>query len=747
MVSTTELLDALRRFSLLEAEQLDELERTFLGREIEPRAVAEQLVEKHWLTGYQAERLLDGRGQELILGPYVVLDCLGKGGMGEVARARHRILGRIDALKTIRSDVLHSDAVVQRFQREARAAAQLQHPNVVRIHGADKAGDVHYLAMEYVAGTDLSKLVGQRGPLPVAVACEYIRQAALGLQHIHEAGLVHRDIKPSNLLYHAATGTGAVIKVLDLGLARFEAAMQDDGVGRLTASGAVMGTPDFLAPEQAVDAHSVDLRADLYSLGCTLYFLLTGQVPFPGGSLPHKLVAHQMHEPEALARLRPDTPPELSAVVGKLMAKNPADRFQTAVELTATLSRMGQLELCPSPLPVPQSTRSAVPPTRTGVSIGQPRSVATTPFIAPPLLPAAPPQRRSWLARRSRWWMVLAVLLLSALPIGGCLLSVWMQYQVVTSPYRRPSTAKTGPAPTPPDSEVAAGLPKRLEIDLGGGVKLEMVRIDLGEFWMGSADEEIEAILKQYKDAKREWFDPERPRHKVKITRPFYLGKYEVTQEQYEQVMGKDKNHSWFRATGNGKAKVEGKDTRQFPVESVSWEEADAFCDELMKQVGEKLPAELRRRGYKFHLPTEAQWEYACRAGTETAYHFGDELNGDKANCDGTHPFGTGEKGPYLERTCKVGGDRGEYPANKWGLYDMHGNVGEWCQDYFDEKFYAEENKKDPVNLKKDAGDRRVLRGGSWFNVARHCRAAYRFRDGAWSRHSDVGLRAALRLD
>jgi formylglycine-generating enzyme required for sulfatase activity len=284
------------------------------------------------------------------------------------------------------------------------------------------------------------------------------------------------------------------------------------------------------------------------------------------------------------------------------------------------------------------------------------------------------------------------------------------------------------------------GLPKRLEIDLGG-VKLEMVRIDPGEFWMGSPDEEIELLLRQDEAAKPNWFDPQRPRHKVKITQPFYLGKYEVTQEQYTRVTGK-KNPSHFCATGGGKAKVPA-DTRLFPVENVSWDEANAFCDQLMKQAGDKLPAGLRSRGYKFHLPTEAQWEYACRAGTETAFHFGAKLNGDKANCLGDFPFGTEERGKTLERTCKVG----SYEPNAWGLYDMHGNVCEWCQDWWAEKFYMDGNNKDPVNLKKDDGHFRIHRGGSWSRKAWNCRAGNRIGQGGSDHSSGVGLRAALRLD
>jgi formylglycine-generating enzyme required for sulfatase activity/tRNA A-37 threonylcarbamoyl transferase component Bud32 len=679
MLGTADLLDALRRFSLLEAEKLDELERKLQGRTLEARALADKLVESNWLTAYQAERLLDGRGSDLVLGPYVVLDRLGKGGMGEVVKARHRILARIDAIKTIRNDSFQSEALVQRFQREARAAAHLRHPNVVQVYSADKAGEVHYLAMEYVAGTDLSQLVHRQGPLPIPMACEYVRQAALGLQHIHAAGLVHRDIKPSNLLLQSAgPGLPGVVKVLDLGLARFEVGAASDGAGRLTASGVVIGTPDFLAPEQTVDAHTVDRRADLYSLGCTLYCLLAGAVPFPGGTLINKVVAHQTQEPEPLEMQRPATPREVVAIVRKLMAKQPEDRFQTAAALVEALSRIGQPQQ--QPPPVPAWVGDVAKATATGHETVPQQPPPVPAWVAdaaievqpirspkPAVGPSQPPP-----GGRSPWRMVLVVALMLALGLGG------LAFVLVQGPRATTSSSTSTPlaSPTqtrpivlppstraqPPTQQAIKELPKVLEIELGRGVKLEMVRIDPGEFWMGSREGEGNA--------------DERPRHKVHITRQFYLGKYEVTQEQYERVTRKP-NPSSFCATGSGKDKVAGLDTRLFPVENITWQEAEAFCDELAKQAEGQIPAELRRRGYKFHLPTEAQWEYACRAGTQTAYHFGDKLTSDRANCGGLPPIGTQEKITYLGRTCKVG----HYQPNDWKLYDMHGNVREWCQD------------------------------------------------------------------
>lgn len=338
--STANLVDALRQFHLLEAAQLDEVSRDLQARCPESRALARELVQRGWLTPYQVNQLFQDRARDLLLGSYVLLERLGEGGMGAVFKARNWKLGKIVALKVILKERLANPDAVRRFHHEIRAAAQLNHPNIVLAYDADQVADTHFFAMEYVKGTDLSQLVKQSGPLPVAQACDFIRQAALGLQHAHERGLIHRDIKPSNLL--VTSGVSAVVKVLDLGLARLQGASTAETSGSLTESGAVMGTPDYIAPEQARDSHDVDIRADLYSLGCTFYFLLTGQAPFPTGTLTAKLLAHQMDEAKPVELLRPGVPAEVSAVVRKLMAKKPADRYQTPGALAAALEGLAR---------------------------------------------------------------------------------------------------------------------------------------------------------------------------------------------------------------------------------------------------------------------------------------------------------------------------------------------------------------------------------------------------------------------
>jgi serine/threonine protein kinase len=269
---------------------------------------------------------------------YEILGTLGQGGMGVVYKARHLRMKRLVAVKVIRHDRGISQEAIQRFNKEIEAAAQLTHPNVVMAFDADEVDGTLYFVMEYIEGIDLSKLVQQKGPLPVAEACDYIRQAALGLQHAHDRGLVHRDIKPSNLLLTNAEG---LVKILDLGLARLQEPMSQQPASQLTGSGTVVGTPDFMSPEQARDSRSVDIRSDLYSLGCTLYFLLTKGVPFPEGTYTEKLLKHCMDEPRPITQLRSDLPEPVVAIVHRLMAKKPDERFQTPLELADALEPFG----------------------------------------------------------------------------------------------------------------------------------------------------------------------------------------------------------------------------------------------------------------------------------------------------------------------------------------------------------------------------------------------------------------------
>jgi serine/threonine protein kinase/WD40 repeat protein len=341
-------LATLRDFQILDARQLATLAEG-AGREFpeEPQALAEHLVQLGWLTSWQAEQLLKGEAKNLVLGQYLLQEVLGQGGMGMVFKGRHRRLDRTAAIKFIRKECLTSAEAVQRFYQEARATAQLAHPNIVAVFDADEYNGIHFMAMEYVQGIDLARLVKKEGPLRVGQACDYIVQAAEGLQHAHERKLVHRDIKPSNLIVTRQPGpqgsglTLEIVKILDMGLARLDAGRLNDADGvPLTQDGIMMGTPDYMAPEQAADAHQVDIRADLYSLGCTFYHLLAGQVPFPGGNLLQKLDRHRSGEPRPLGEVRADTPPPVEQIIRRLMAKRPEDRYLSPGDLVEDLAKL-----------------------------------------------------------------------------------------------------------------------------------------------------------------------------------------------------------------------------------------------------------------------------------------------------------------------------------------------------------------------------------------------------------------------
>jgi serine/threonine protein kinase len=356
-VTVAALASSLTTGEVLAAGQKKELAR-LTGQFSEARLLAGELLRRGWLTAYQVNQLLQGRGAELTAGPYVLLERLGEGGAGQVFKARHRRLDRLVALKLIRKELLADPEVVGRFQREIQVLSQLDHPNIVHAYDAGAAGGTHFLAMEYVEGSDLGRLVKQGGPMPVFQACAYIRQAALGLQHAHERGLVHRDIKPHNLIMSVRDG---LIKVADLGLARLprtlgsEATAVLDGLnstGTLTPQNAVMmGTADYLAPEQALDFHKADIRADIYSLGCTFYYLLAGQPPFAGGNLAHKVAKHLQSEPPPIEQFRRHLPPGVGLVLGKMLAKRAEDRYQTPEEVAQALAPLAQGDLSAAATP------------------------------------------------------------------------------------------------------------------------------------------------------------------------------------------------------------------------------------------------------------------------------------------------------------------------------------------------------------------------------------------------------------
>ncbi len=290
---------------------------------------------------------------------YRLIRKLGQGGMGTVYLAEHRLMRRLVAVKVIRAGYLGNPQVVRRFRQEAEAAARLAHPHIVAVYDADEAGGTHFLVMEFVNGESLDHWLAREGPLPWSQACAAVRQAALALQFAHDQGMVHRDVKPHNLM-RTVEGT---VKILDFGLARvLDDVPRPDG--QLTAEGTVLGTADYIAPEQARDSRCADVRADIYSLGCTLYHLLSGQVPFPGGTATDKIIRHATEQPEPLGRSRADLPAGLAAVVETMMAKKPDQRYQTPAEVAQRWSRSRSRTIPVLPPPASRLYRATCPTVR-----------------------------------------------------------------------------------------------------------------------------------------------------------------------------------------------------------------------------------------------------------------------------------------------------------------------------------------------------------------------------------------------
>jgi formylglycine-generating enzyme required for sulfatase activity/tRNA A-37 threonylcarbamoyl transferase component Bud32 len=597
---------------------------------------------------------------------YRVVGLLGAGGMGAVYRAEHRLMKRSVALKVITPSLVKEPSTIERFRREVEAAARLAHPNIVTAYDAEQAGDTHFLVMEFVEGVSLAQRVDRHGPPSVGQACDCIRQAALGLQHAHERGMVHRDIKPQNLML-AAEGQ---VKVLDFGLARF--ASESSQATTLTHEHAVMGTPAFLAPEQSVDAHRADIRADIYSLGCTFYFMLSGQPPFPGSTFVELLTRHQTQEPTAIEKLRPDVPPEVAAIVRRMMAKVPADRYQTPAEVVQALEPWARREV-DSEIPTVPAPEAAAP--RSAGSAGS----AT--LALPVSTPGPGPDRWRWLRRGALTACVII--------IAACAVVLWQGSAVVST-----GEPKTTPVPVPQDP---------LSLDLGEGVILPLVQVARGSFRMGAPDTDKDAT------------DDEKPQHEVVIPTAFFLGKFLVTQQQYQRVMGK--NPSFFAESGGGRGLVARLDTRRFPVDSVSWNDASEFCIRVSVLTNRKV-----------QLPLEAEWEYACRAGTESRYYCGDRLLISRAN------FGT-----HVGRTSEVG----QYQANPWGLFDMTGNLWQWCAD--GKRKYTADPVTAPVGPTTNSF--RVLRGGSWNAQARYSRSSYKITRHVSQRDEMIGFRVLVRPD
>ncbi len=359
ILNPTELLDWLEQNQFLAPDQAATL-RPLLPGFPESHGLAKELIRRDWLTPFQVNQILQGNHELLVLGGYRLRKRLGEGAMGQVFEASSLRMDRVVAVKTIHKEHLNSGKAFDRFRREMQTAAQLHHANIVLVRDADEVNGRPYLVMDCIDGKDLSRLVKEKGPLSPHDAAEYARQAALGLQHAYERGVIHRDIKPGNLLLSfPGNDKSPLVKILDFGLARFES--EHVHAARLTQIGNIVGTIDYIAPEQAQDAINADTRADIYGLGCTLYYLLTGKPPFPGTTVVEKIGARLTGEPPRVRDVRPDTPPGLADVLLKMMARDPSERYQTPAEVAEALAPFTQPSVETAWLPVAPLASSDVP--------------------------------------------------------------------------------------------------------------------------------------------------------------------------------------------------------------------------------------------------------------------------------------------------------------------------------------------------------------------------------------------------
>jgi serine/threonine-protein kinase len=336
-ITSEKLIELINKSQLAELDQIQALLDTLRkenGGQLpsDPVELTKKFEDAKLITRWQSEKLLQGKYKGYFLGRHKLLGHIGRGGMSSVYLAEHTGMMTKRAIKVLPKSKMSKSSYLARFQREAKAIASLNHVNIVRAYDIDNEKDTHYIVMEYVEGADLQETVKKDGPLPYHKAAEYIRQAALGLQHAHDSGLIHRDVKPANLLIRK----DGQVKVLDLGLALFA----DETQASLTIdyNDKVLGTADYLAPEQALNSHDVDYRADMYGLGCTLYFALTGHPPFPDGSIAERIAKHQKIMPATIRKDRPDCPGELEGICVKMMQKDKRYRYSDCNEVAEVLA-------------------------------------------------------------------------------------------------------------------------------------------------------------------------------------------------------------------------------------------------------------------------------------------------------------------------------------------------------------------------------------------------------------------------